>query len=214
MLKLLIVSLAHVHIALSVTCAYNPSATQPALTFVLLAVSGTLEDNFELRANIDYWPNKKVNNNGRVNATFIGKTLVRGYKAFLDIKDRSWREYKDDGINEVNSISGNGTPLKTINPALLPTHCDKHANQYSLYLVDSRAAFLALAGEPRFLSIAPDMGLSDLNSTYTSDAVKKLAFRKITEDLAAKNIASPPNMNRIAFLTVTSTTYKGFLFVC
>jgi hypothetical protein len=98
---------------------------------------------------------------------FVFTHIPVSYKAFLDIKNPGYREYKGDGINEPATPS-----LKTINPALVPSYCDKHANQYALYLIDSRAAVNALAGEPRFLSIAPDNGLSDLESEYTSDSVK------------------------------------------
>ena len=56
------------------------------ISYVLLAVSGTLEEGFELRKNLDYRPFGD-DGPGRVNATFLGKALVRGYKSFLDIKN-------------------------------------------------------------------------------------------------------------------------------
>jgi hypothetical protein len=70
------------------------SSDQETISYVLLAVSGTLEEGFELRPNMDYRPNHNNNDNnnvGRVNATFLGKALVRGYKSFLDIKNPTWR---------------------------------------------------------------------------------------------------------------------------
>lgn len=53
--------------------------------FILVGVSGTLQDGFELRNRLDYKGTK---------ARFVGKALVRGYKAYLDIKPKGWREYK------------------------------------------------------------------------------------------------------------------------
>lgn len=64
------------------TCA---TTSQP-IFYVLIAVSGTLEEGFELRKNMDYRPFGN-DGPGRVNATFLGKALVRGYKSYLDIKD-------------------------------------------------------------------------------------------------------------------------------
>jgi hypothetical protein len=108
------------------------------------------------------------------------------------------REYKDgDGI------------LKTVNPALVPTGCDEHANRYAIYAVDSRQAINALAGEPRFLSIAPDMGLTDLTAAddLTNLDIKNLAaaFSADTDLSGIEN----PDPDRIAFLTVTSTWVKS-----
>ena len=67
--------------------------TMPTISYVLLAVSGTLEEGFELRSNMDYHPVDEDDGSSsqRVNATFLGKALVRGYKSFLDIKNPTWR---------------------------------------------------------------------------------------------------------------------------
>ena len=178
-------------------CTAGSSIACQEIHYVLLAVSGTLEEGFELRPNLDYRPHGN-SNLGRVNATFLGKALVRGYKSFLDIKNPTWREYKSvDGM------------LKTVNPAVLPTGCDEHANRYSIYAVDSRQAMHALAGEPRFLSIAPDMGLVDLTSGdhFTWPSIKALSAA-YSRDLALSGIEHP-DPNRIAFLTVTSTWFKS-----
>ena len=166
------------------------------ISYVLLAVSGTLEEGFELRKNMDYRPFGD-DGPGRVNATFLGKALVRGYKSFLDIKDPGWREYKDD------------SDLKTVNPALVPTGCDEHANRYAIYAVDSRQAINALAGEPRFLSIAPDMGLVDLTAAddLTFPDIKALSVA-YARDMSLSGVAEPA-LDRIAFITVTSTWLKS-----
>jgi hypothetical protein len=68
----------------------NQGAVCREISYVLLAVSGTLEEGFELRKNMDYRPFGD-DGPGRVNATFLGKALVRGYKSFLDIKNPTWR---------------------------------------------------------------------------------------------------------------------------
>lgn len=176
------------------SCARDNSNGEK-ISYVLLAVSGTLEEGFELRRNLDYRPSD--DDASSVNATFLGKALVRGYKSFLDIKNPTWREYKGE------------KELKTVNPAMVPTGCDEHANRYSIYAVDSRQAINALAGEPRFLSIAPDMGLADLTAAddLTFPDIKKLvgAFANNYHLSGVEH----PKLDRVAFLTVTSTWLKS-----
>lgn len=58
----------------------------PKEQYVLVGVSGTLQDGFELRDRLDY--------EGGAKARFVGKALVRGYKAYLDVKRQGCREYK------------------------------------------------------------------------------------------------------------------------
>jgi hypothetical protein len=203
------------------------------ISYVLLAVSGTLEEGFELRKNMDYRPHGD-NGPGRVNATFLGKALVRGYKSFLDIKNPTWREYidndddddddddtaDDDTADDDADADNDGTRtrnrriLKTVNPAVVPTGCHEHANRYAIYAVDARQAILALAGEPRFLAIAADMGLVDLTAAddLTWPDIKALATA-YAKDVALSGISSsessPVSVDRIAFLTVTSTWLKS-----
>lgn len=182
------------HIDKTSSCAKGVGSGEK-ISYVLLAVSGTLEEGFELRRNLDYRPSD--DDASSVNATFLGKALVRGYKSFLDIKNPTWREYKE------------GKELKTVNPAIVPTGCEEHANRYAIYAVDSRQAINALAGEPRFLSIAPDMGLADLTAAddLTFPDIKKLvgAFAKNNRLSGVEH----PKLDRVAFLTVTSTWLKS-----
>eukprot|EP00425_Heterocapsa_triquetra_P014177 CAMPEP_0195138134 /NCGR_PEP_ID=MMETSP0448-20130528/157206_1 /TAXON_ID=66468 /ORGANISM="Heterocapsa triquestra, Strain CCMP 448" /LENGTH=88 /DNA_ID=CAMNT_0040176391 /DNA_START=32 /DNA_END=294 /DNA_ORIENTATION=+ len=50
---------------------------------VLVAVSGTIQDGFELRKNINFTaPGEPT-----VEALFIGNAVMRGVKMFFDIKD-------------------------------------------------------------------------------------------------------------------------------
>ena len=119
----------------------------------LLAVSGTLQEGFELRKNLDY-PGAP--------AVFIGDAVVRGVKAHLDVKDPGCREYA-------------APPSRArVNPACVVTGDRADANLYAVYLVDERAVLRALIGEPRYLSIAPDSVRVDLASSHTSDSVKAL----------------------------------------
>ncbi|MBI3357874.1 MAG: hypothetical protein HY038_14095 [Nitrospirae bacterium] len=56
-----------------------------------MVVSGTLEEGFPLRPNLDF--TTEVNEgNPAVIGIFLGDALVRGVKAFLDIKDSNSRE--------------------------------------------------------------------------------------------------------------------------
>eukprot|EP00977_Amphora_coffeiformis_P017445 scaffold5684_cov169-Amphora_coffeaeformis.AAC.20 len=142
-------------------------------SFVLVGVSGTLQDGFELRNRLDYYeydkdPGSEEFVTRSVPARLVGTALVRGYKAYLDIKPPGYREYKAEPY-----------PPKVPNPVIIPTGCYHDANIYWLYLVKSQQVLHILAGEPRFLSITPDTGLVDLKAAETSDAVRQLALGQI-----------------------------------
>ena len=138
-------------------------------TFLLIGVSGTLQDGFELRNRLDYdGEDKSTGSSRRVPAKFVGKALVRGYKAYFDVKREGWREYK--AKPELPRVP---------NPVVIPTGCFHDANIYWLYLVAPEQVLNILAGEPRFLSITPDTGLVDLEAIETSDDVKRLAQNQI-----------------------------------
>jgi len=196
LLLLLLISIIGISLAGTPRPKPPPPPPPVKINYMLLALSGTLEDGFELRGNLDFWPNRATtkDNVGRINATFLGKALVRGYKAYLDIKNPTWREYKD------------APAIATVNPAIFPSGCDEHANQYTVWLVDARQLINALAGEPRFLSICPDMGLADLTSNFTTASVVALSRQFINNDALT---LAPKNMDKIAFLTVTSTYRKS-----
>lgn len=101
----------------------------------LLAVSGTLQDGFELRGNLDL---------EGVPAILLGSAVVKGVRAYLDIKDPGCREYRAPPENA------------RVNPANVVTGDPTMANLYAVYIVDERVVLKALLGEPRYLSIAPD----------------------------------------------------------
>ena len=164
--------------------------------FVIVAVSGTLEEGFALRPNLDFLT--EVNEgNPPVLAVFLGKALVRGVKAYLDIKNSNSREFvAPPGQNPVN-------------PSLVATGNDNDANISSVYLVDRRQAARALLREPRYLSMVPDLGKVDIDAEETSSDVRKLLLQAIEEDTT---ILTPKNRGHVTFLQVIST-WKSCHFV-
>jgi hypothetical protein len=164
--------------------------------FVIVAVSGTLEEGFPLRPNLDFIT--EVNEgNPPVLAIFLGHALVRGVKAFLDIKDSNSREFQAPPT------------LNPINPALVASGNNDDANISSIYLVDRRQAVRALLREPRYLSMVPDLGKVDIDAPETSPDLRKLLRQAIQEDTT---ILAPKNTDQVTFLQVIST-WKSCHFV-
>jgi hypothetical protein len=157
--------------------------------FVMVAVSGTLEEGFPLRPNLDF-----VTPLERVNAVFLGHALIRGLRAHLDMKDASSRESKPPPA------------LNPVNPALVPSGDDHDANISSIYLVDRRQAARALLNEPRFLSMTPDLAKVDVSATETDGAVRALILQ------AVKETPGLSNTSQATFLQVIST-WKSCHFV-
>ena len=119
-----------------------------AADYILIGVSGGLQEGFPAHTKLHY-----NNNEGeQVKALFLGRGLVRGYKAFLDLMEPSWREYSNEPDQPV------------INSNVFASGCYEHANEYWLYLVDSRQVLSVLNNEPRFLSMTPDTGMIDLKA--------------------------------------------------
>ena len=125
----------------------------------ILAVSGTLQEGFPLRKNLDA-PGAP--------AVHLGSGLVRGVRSYLDVKERGCREF------------GNAP-----NPACVVTGDAADGNVYELYLVAGAACLGALLGEPRFLAMAPDAVVLDLDAAETCDAVRRLA-RHVLGDASAR----------------------------
>ena len=121
---------------------------------VLLAVSGTLQEGFELRGNLD---------SPGAPAVHVGGGLIRGVKAFLDVKEEGSREHRAPPA------------AATVNPACVLTSDPADANVYALYLVDEAALVRSLLGEPRYLAMAPDAVVLDLDAPETAPAVRALA---------------------------------------
>ena len=139
------------------------------VTYSLLGVSGTLQKGFALHDRLDFFDR----DGSKFPAIFLGRGLVRGYKSYLDIKNKGYREY----------IAEPDKP-RVPNAVVMPTGCGKlHANIYHMYLVASQQVLDILAGEPRFLSITPDTGMVDLQAEETDQSF--LAFAK--EEIVRQN---------------------------
>jgi len=123
----------------------------------LLAVSGTLQDGFALRKNLD-------GENEGDEAIFIGHALVRGVKMYFDVKPEGCREH----------VGGGGERPK-LNPCLVPTNDWNDGNVYHVFAVTEEALVEALANEPRYLGIAPDVAKVDLRAKETSESVRVAA---------------------------------------
>lgn len=158
-------------------------ATQAA-EYVLLGVSGGLQDGFPEHPKMDYQDDGEISP-----AVFVGRGLVRGYKAYLDVMELDWRQYVDEP----------GQPL--INCNVIPTGCWQHANEYWIYLVDMRRFISILMNEPRFLSVAPDLGLVDLQAEETSGAVRHIALSEIKRQ-------EKSNTTAVAIPIVTGAWYN------
>lgn len=156
-------------------------STEGNREYIIVGVSGGLQAGFPDHNKIDYHPGE----DDEVQGVFLGRALVRGYKSYLDVMEPDWRQY----------IPEPGQPL--INCNVYPSGCHEHANQYWMYLVDKRQFFTILMMEPRFLSIAPDLGLVDLTVKETSPVVKHIAAHEITKQ-------GKQNSSYVAFPIVTA----------
>jgi len=162
-------------------------------SYYLLAVSGTLQDGYTLRKNLDYF-----SKDGEITtrAILLGKAFVRGYKSYLDVMEPDYRQYVPHGKEEEESL--------TVNPNTFATGCHEHANEYYAYLVDSRQVFSILMGEPRFLSITPDTGLVELK--HSSPLVQAISRHEI---LSSPGDQKTKNMHKIAIPLVTAVWFQS-----
>ncbi len=154
---------------------------------IMVAVSGTLEEGFPLRPNLDY-----VSPTEKVPAVFLGHALIRGLRAHLDMKDPQSREYKAP------------PDLNPVNPALIPSGNALDANISSIYLVDRRQAARALLNEPRFLSMVPDLAKVDIDAEETSPDLRKLLLQAIKE---TPGITNTKNVTFLQVISVWSSCH-------
>jgi hypothetical protein len=76
------------------TVALASSLPPPNTKYMIVGVSGGLQDGFPERDKMDYKYYDPVNNTTTIiPALFIGKALIRGYKAFLDVMEPGYRQY-------------------------------------------------------------------------------------------------------------------------
>jgi hypothetical protein len=171
-------------LATTTICSVTARDTHLDRQYLFVGISGGLQDGFPDHNKMDY----HVGLEDKVKAIFIGRALVRGCKAFLDVLQDGWRQYTQEP----------GQPL--INSVVMVSGCQEHANQYWIYAVDSRQFLHILNNEPRFLSITPDTGLVDLSANETDDAVKKLALHEIQKQ-------QKTDIAQVAFPIVVATFY-------
>jgi len=57
--------------------------------YIAVGVSGGLQDGFPEHTRLDYHAGKL----DEVQVIFLGRALVRGYKAYLDVMQPTWRQY-------------------------------------------------------------------------------------------------------------------------
>ena len=162
---------------------HDGDAEEPS--YVMLAVSGGLQDGFPDHVKLDY----HAGQDDQVASIFIGRALVRGTKAYLDVMQEGWRQYTKEPDQ----------PL--VNSNVIISGCAEHANEYWVYAVDSRQVLIVLNNEPRFLSVTPDTGLVDLTSPRTEAAVRELARHEIRQQ-------NKTDMAAVALPMVVSTWYN------
>jgi hypothetical protein len=172
-------------VVLMVTADEVLPAAQTSREYIIVGVSGGLQEGFPEHTRMDY----KSGQPEEVQAVFLGRALVRGYKAFLDVMQPGWRQY----------IPEPEQPL--INCNVVPSGCWHHANEYWMYLVDSRQFLAILMGEPRFLSIAPDLGLVDLQAEETGSVIKHIALQQMERQ-------GKTDKSAVAFPIVTAAWYN------
>ena len=114
----------------------NVRKEPPEPQYMIIGVSGGLQDGFPERSKLNY-----VNNNvENVPAIFLGRGLVRGYKAYLDVMQPTWRQYvdpdedleedyDDDGDKQQHQQRQQQLPV-TINSNVIASGCYHHANEY------------------------------------------------------------------------------------
>ena len=79
------------HPPLDVSAQSSLSSTK----YLLVGVSGGLQDGFPERRKMDYEHYDELTNTTTTitPAIYIGKALIRGYKAFLDVMESGYRQY-------------------------------------------------------------------------------------------------------------------------
>jgi hypothetical protein len=72
----------------------SSSDTEDPLTYHIIGVSGGLQDGFPDHFKLDYGATSNFESEpNAVRAIFVGRALVRGCKAYLDVMQEGWRQY-------------------------------------------------------------------------------------------------------------------------
>jgi hypothetical protein len=159
---------------------------------VALAVTGTLQDGFSMRQNLN-WTSPATGET--VEAIFAGWGLCRGLKAYLDVKEPGSREYENPPVD--------GVPY--INPACIATGNPLHANVYAVFLVHRQAAFHSLCNLPRYLAMSSDLVRVDLDAEETTPRLRELLATHALRE-------GKSNTRSVAVLAVVAT-FRGPTFI-
>jgi hypothetical protein len=102
--------------------------------YIIIGVSGGLQKGFPDHSKLDFFSvdEEEEEYDNVIRGVFLGRALVRGYKAYLDVMEPTHRQYISSDDQQIQQKQ----PL--INSNVIPTGCWKHANEYWMYLVDSR----------------------------------------------------------------------------
>lgn len=83
LVKLFVVFEAFLYLlTLSMTFSHN-------VEYLVVGVSGGLQDGFPEHIRLDFHSGQR----DEVQAIYLGRALVRGYKAYLDVMQPTWRQY-------------------------------------------------------------------------------------------------------------------------
>jgi hypothetical protein len=126
--------------------------------YVIIGVSGGLQKGFPDHSKLDYYhhgpphghdddddddddddepDDAVITASNTIKAVFLGRALVRGYKAYLDVMEPTHRQYINSSTTS-SSEQQQQQQQPLINSNVIPTGCWHHANEYWMYLVDSR----------------------------------------------------------------------------
>ena len=166
---------------------------------VPLAVTGTLQDGFSMRRNLDYTDSAT----GAVTeAVFAGWGLCRGLEAYLDVKEPGCREHANPPL----AVAADGvTAAPYISPACIATGDRRHANLYAVFLVHRLAVLHALCNLPRYLAIASDLVQVDLTAEATSPELRTLLRAHAAKESASSLSSSVGEVQSVGVLAVVAT---------
>ena len=216
--------LSFTHI-LNVSVALNdPQPTNQQVLYRILGVSGTLQNGFPLRPRLD-WRDSNNATHIVAPAIFVGTGLVRGYKAYLDIKNVGSREYIPPCGPVTNVANADSSPCnhhpappQIPNAVVMPTGCRTDANVYHVFAVPEPVLLQVLLHEPRYLSITPDTGLVDLVDEWTSLSLRRLVqserraqqtggYQNLDNSCHNDDLELPPLDEEVAAISLVTGVY-------
>ncbi|CAB9500825.1 expressed unknown protein [Seminavis robusta] len=183
-----------------------------AVEYIVIGVTGLFEEGFPSHPILHYTAapddfddgniktiDERNSENDNTNAIFLGRGVVRGYRAFLDITEPGWREYH---VNHNPSSIGQQQASPMVNSHVIASGCREHAHEFSLYLVDTRQLAVILQSMPRFTSLTADTGSVDLDANGTTPLVSD--FFRAFYDVSRNN-----NIHTVAIALMTCVHFRG-----